>query len=56
MNCIASERRDPVKPRNWPVFLSAGETEWPASLPAPEGMGMAKNVKVTGQEQNNENN
>jgi hypothetical protein len=33
-----------------------GETGWPASLPAPEGMRMAKNVKVPGQKQNNENN
>ena len=54
MNCIASERNHPGKPKDWLVLLSAAETGWPASLPAPEGMSMAKNVKVTGQEQNYE--
>jgi hypothetical protein len=43
--------------KNWLVFLSAdGGTGWPASLAMPEAMRMAKNVKVTGQEQNNKNN
>ena len=46
-----------MKSKDWQVFLSAdGGTGWPASLATPEPMGMAKNVKVAGQEQNDENN
>jgi hypothetical protein len=51
MNCIASKRSHAVKP----VFVSVGETRLP-SLAAPEVVSMAKDVKVTGQEQSNENN